>query len=140
VDTAEGAADRKEADVQYILLIYGDENAWEAVPPEERAKSMQEWFDYTQWLRDKGWYVAGDALHPTTRATTVRVRDGETLTTDGPFAETKEQLGGYYVVQTDNLDEAIEAAARCPGSRGGDMGGSMEIRPIVDFEAEGQPS
>jgi hypothetical protein len=126
--------------MRYLLLIYGDENAWEAVPPEERAKSMQEWFDYTQWLRDKGWYVAGDALHPTGRATTVRVRDGETLTTDGPFAETKEQLGGYYVVQTENLDDAIQAAAECPGARGGEMGGSMEIRPIVDFEAEGQPS
>ena len=125
---------------QYILLIYGDESAWEAVPPDERAKTMQEWFDYTQWLRDKGWYVGGDALHPTAQATTVRVRDGATLTTDGPFAETKEQLGGYYVVRTENLDEAIEAAARCPGAQGGAMGGSMEIRPIVDFEEEGPPS
>jgi hypothetical protein len=126
--------------MQYILLIYGDENAWDAVPEDERAASMQEWFDYTQWLRDKGWYVAGEALHPTSQATTVRVRDGKTLATDGPFAETKEQLGGYYVVETANLDEAIEAAARCPGARSGAMGGSMEIRPIVDFEAEGPPS
>jgi len=125
---------------QYILLIYGDESAWEAVPADERATSMQAWFDYTQWLRDKGWYVAGDALYPTAQATTVRVRDGETLTIDGPFAETKEQLGGYYVIATENLDEAIEAAARCPGAQGGPMGGSMEIRPLVDFEAEGPPS
>ncbi|HET7235180.1 MAG TPA: YciI family protein [Actinomycetota bacterium] len=125
--------------MQYILLIYGDEQAGESTPPDELESSMQEWNDYTQWLRDQGWYVGGDALHPTPQATTVRVRGGETLTTDGPFAETKEQLGGYYVIETENLDDAIQAAARCPGAREGRMGGSIEIRPIVDFEA-GPPS
>lgn len=122
--------------MQYILLIYGDEKAWESLPPETRDKSMQEWFDYTQWLKDSGWYVAGDALAPTASATTVRVRDAKTLTTDGPFAETKEQLGGYYVVDTPNLDDALAAAARCPGAHGG----TMEVRPIVVFDEEGNPS
>jgi hypothetical protein len=92
--------------------------------------------DYTQWLKDSGAYVAGDALAPTSSATTVRVRDGKTLTTDGPFAETKEQLGGYYLVEVENLDDAIAAAARCPGA----SGGTMEVRPIVVFDEEGNPS
>ena len=116
--------------MQYILLIYGDENAWEAVPPQERAKSMQEWFDYTRWLREKGWYVAGEALHPTGRATTVRVRDGETLTTDGPFAETKEQIGGYFLVDCADLDEAIEVASKIPTAKVG----TIEDRPIWEME------
>jgi hypothetical protein len=122
--------------MQYMLLIYGEEGGWESLPPEEQAKSMQEWTDYTQWLKDSGSYVAGDALAPTTAATTVRVRDGKTLTTDGPFAETKEQLGGYYLVDVANLDDAIAAAARCPGA----FGGTMEVRPVVVFDEEGNPS
>jgi hypothetical protein len=122
--------------MQYMLLIYGDENAWESLPPEAQGKAMQEWFDYTRWLKDSGIYVAGDALAPTPSATTVRVRDGKTLTTDGPFAETKEQLGGYYLVEVENLDDAIAAAARCPGA----SGGTMEVRPIVVFDEEGNPS
>jgi hypothetical protein len=122
--------------MQYMLLIYGDENAWESLAPEAQGKAMQEWFDYTQWLKDSGIYVAGDALAPTPSATTVRVRDGKTLTTDGPFAETKEQLGGYYLVEVENLDDAIAAAARCPGA----FGGTMEVRPIVVFDEEGNPS
>jgi hypothetical protein len=122
--------------MQYMLLIYGDENAWESLPPEEQGKAMQEWFDYTRWLKDTGAYVAGDALAPTTSATSVRVRDEKTLTTDGPFAETKEQLGGYYLIEAANVDDAIAAAARCPGARGG----TMEVRPIVVFDEGGNPS
>lgn len=116
--------------MQYMLLIYGTEGGWEALAPEEQAKGMQEWNDYTQWLKDAGSYIAGDALAPTTAATSVRVRDGKTLTTDGPFAETKEQLGGYYLIEVENLDDAIAAAARCPGAHDG----TMEVRPIQVFD------
>ncbi len=122
--------------MHYMLLIYGDEEAWESLMPEEQGKAMQGWTDYTQWLRDTGAYVGGDALAPTTAATTVRIRDGETLTTDGPFAETKEQLGGYYLIEAANLDDAIAAAAKCPGA----FGGTMEVRPVVVFDEEGNPS
>lgn len=122
--------------MQYMLLIYGDERAWDSLPPEEQGKAMQGWLDYTQWLKDEKVYVAGDALVPTTAATTVRVRDGETLTTDGPFAETKEQLGGYYLIEAENLDDAIAAAARCPGA----FAGTMEVRPVAAYDEEGNPS
>ena len=122
--------------MQYMLLIYGDENAWEGMSPEEQAEGLKPWDDYTKWLKDSGAYVAGDALAPTTAATTVRVRDGQTLTTDGPFAETKEQLGGYYLIEAENLDDAIAAAARCPGAHGG----TMEVRPVAIYDEEDRPS
>ncbi|MGA9161811.1 MAG: YciI family protein [Actinomycetota bacterium] len=122
--------------MQYILLIYGDESEGGTTSPEEMAKSMQEWGDYTQYLKDKGYHLAGDALHPTHDATTVRVREGKTITTDGPFAETKEQLGGYYVVDCPSLDEAIDSSARMPIG----MHGTVEIRPIMVFDEEGRPS
>jgi len=122
--------------MQYILLIYGDESSWGSASPEEQAKSMQEWVDYTQFLKDKGYHLAGDALHPTSDATTVRVRDGKTITTDGPFAETKEQLGGYYLVDCKDLDEAIEASARMPVG----PHGTVEIRPVAVYDEEGHPS
>jgi hypothetical protein len=97
---------------------------------------MQEWVDYTQFLKDKGYHIAGDALHPTSDATTVRVRDGKAITTDGPFAETKEQLGGYYLVDCKDLDEAIEASARMPVG----PHGTVEIRPVAVYDEEGRPS
>jgi hypothetical protein len=121
--------------VQYIFLIYGDESEGSS-SPDEMAKSMQEWGDYTQYLKDKGYHLAGEALYPTHDATTVRVRDGKTITTDGPFAETKEQLGGYYLVDCPSLDEAIEASAKMPVG----PDGSVEIRPIMLFDEEGHPS
>ena len=115
--------------MQYLLLIYGDESGWQERSPEEQAVEMKAWDDYTEWLREKGWFVGGEALHPTSSATTVRERDGKVMTTDGPFAETKEQLGGYYLVTCENLDEAIEAASRIPS-----VGqGSIEVRPIMEF-------
>jgi hypothetical protein len=119
--------------MHYILLIYGDEHAFADAAPEDVGKMMQDYNDYTQWLRDTGRYVAGEALKETDHATTVRVRDGQTLTTDGPFAETKEQLGGFYLIEAEDLDEAIEAAAKLPGS----WYGSVEVRPIMDFPQEG---
>ena len=120
--------------MEYALLIYGDERAAEEyaakATPEEREAGMQDWWKYGAWLDEKGIRRAGEALYDTTQATTVRVRDGETVTTDGPFAETKEQLGGFYIVEAANLDEAIEAAARCPGA----FMGAIEVRPIEKFE------
>ena len=120
--------------MRYLLLIYGDEQAWAARSPEEQASEYQAYYEFTEWLRDKGWFEAGEALHATSSATTVRVRDTETLSTDGPFAETKEQLGGFYLVNCENLDQAIDAASRIPAARGG----SIEVRPIMEFE--GPPS
>jgi hypothetical protein len=117
--------------MQYLLLIYGDEHAredaMEHVPEAEQAAAMKEWFDYTDWLAEKGWMRGGDALEPTTAATSVRSAGGDVVVTDGPFAETKEQLGGYYLIETSNLDEAIEAAERCPGARYG----TIEVRPVA---------
>ena len=112
--------------MRYMLLIYGPE-----MTPAEGAPmpDMEPWNAYTQWMIDAGIYKAGDQLAPSTASTTVRVQDGRRLTTDGPFAETKEVLGGYYIVDCPNLDMALEAAGRCPGT----AYGSVEVRPIVDM-------
>ena len=121
--------------MRYLLLIYGDEKAaaerQASMPPEELERTMKGWWEYTAWLQEAGWHRGGEALEPTSTGTTVRVRDGETLTTDGPFAETKEQLGGFYLIECDDLDQAIEAAARIPSS----PWGTIEIRPIQEFDA-----
>jgi hypothetical protein len=119
--------------MQYMLLIYGDQNGWKTLSEEERGQMMQAYYSFTQELQDSGSMVAGDALERTDTATTVRVRNDETLTTDGPFAETKEQLGGYYIVEAGSLDEAIEWASKIPGSRYG----SVEVRPVMVFEENG---
>jgi hypothetical protein len=117
--------------MRYMLLIYGDDMAPANASAEERKVGYDAYDKYTKWLAEKGWMQAGDPLAPTDQATTVRVRGEETLTTDGPFAETKEQLGGYYIVECEDLDQAVEAAAECPGARYG----SMEVRPITGLEA-----
>ena len=114
--------------MQYILLIYGTEPTSEP-SPEAIAAEMDAYNTYTADLGKSGIMTGGEALHPTNTATTVRVQNGKTVTTDGPFAETKEQLGGYYVVNAKNLDEAIAWAAKCPGAKNG----SIEVRPIMDF-------
>jgi hypothetical protein len=116
--------------MRYILLIYGDEKAFAGMSPEETNSVMGEYNKYSAWLEEKGWIRAGDPLADTDQATTVRMHDGNVLATDGPFAETKEQLGGYYIVECANLDEAIEAAGRIPTVA---AGGSVEVRPIVDM-------
>jgi hypothetical protein len=116
--------------MRYMLLIYTNDTADREAPPEELERTMKEYNEYTNWLQDNGLLLAGDALQSIQTATTVRVRNGETLSTDGPFAETKEQLGGYYLIQAKDLDQALEAAARLPGAKTG----SVEIRPVVDFE------
>ncbi len=118
---------------QYMLLIYGP--AGRTPSPEEMAAEMPRWNEYTQGLQDAGIMRTGDALHGTDSATTVRVRDGETQVTDGPFAETKETLGGYYVIECPDLDTALKHAARMPNI----SYGSVEVRPIVDFSAIPSP-
>ncbi len=115
--------------MQYLLLIYNDEKAAANMSKEEDDVWMGEYMAYTEALQTAGVMASGDALHPTSAATTVRVQNGKKVTTHGPFAETKEQLGGYYAVNCKNLDEAIEWAAKCPGARTG----SIEVRPVVDF-------
>ena len=122
--------------MQYMLLIHDDESKWGTFSADEQAAFMQEYFDYTSELRDAGAYVTGAQLQPTATATTVQVTDGETLTTDGPFAETKEQLGGYYLVDVNSLDEALEWAAKIPGAKHG----AIEVRPVMVFDEEMKPS
>jgi hypothetical protein len=117
--------------MRYLLLIYTDERT-DAMPEEGTNDEMEAYNEFSQWTRDKGLFEAGEALHPTSSATTVRVRDGKTLATDGPYAETKEALGGFYLIQAGNLDEAIETAARIPGAKHG----AIEVRPIFEFAAE----
>jgi hypothetical protein len=113
---------------QYILLIYGPtETGW---TPEEMEAEMPRWFAYTQALQDAGVMRGGEALQPVETATTVRVRDGRRLTSDGPFAETKEVLGGYYVIDVPDLDTALGWAEKIPN-----VGyGSVEVRPLMVFD------
>jgi len=113
--------------MQYLLLIYENEASMNGLSEEEQGKIFQEYMDYTAGIRKSGNYVAGEALQPVSTATTVRVKNGKTLTTDGPFAETREQLGGFYLVEAKDLDEAISLGARIPASRTG----SIEVRPIM---------
>lgn len=115
--------------MQYLLMIYGDEQGHAQWSKEQLDQEMRDYYAFTEEVRQRGAYVAGEALHPTSTATTVRVRNGKTLTTDGPFAETKEQLGGFYLVDCKDLDEAIAWAAKIPGARDG----SIEVRPIAVY-------
>ena len=117
--------------MKYALLIYGDETQAQGASPELTQQVMDEWWKYEAWLGEKGIKLAGEALQPTDQATTVRTQGGEAITTDGPFAETKEQLGGFYLLEAANLDEALEAATKCPGA----TYGSIEVRPVMPFEA-----
>ena len=116
--------------MRYALLIYASEQDWASQSEVQAQAQFQEYMSFTKDIVDRGIYQSGEALQPTATATTVRVRDGETLSTDGPFAETKEQLGGFYVVEAKDLDEAIEIAVRIPDVRGG----SIEVRPIMEMD------
>ena len=120
--------------MQYLLLIHDEEARWGRISDEERNATMQEYFAYTNELRESGAYVTASQLQPTATAITVQVQDGETLTTDGPFAETKEQLGGFYLIDVDSQEEAIEWASKIPSARSG----KIEVRPLVMREAEVQ--
>jgi hypothetical protein len=116
--------------MQYLLLIYENESISQGMSPEQKGAFFNGYMEYTKSIRESGQFRAGDALLPVSKATTVRVRDGKTLTTDGPFAETREQLGGYYVVEAADLDEALRLAARIPSAKHG----SIEVRPIAVYD------
>jgi hypothetical protein len=118
--------------MEYLLLIYDDEKTWENMPEAERNGVYAEYGAFTTALQQSGALVGANQLQPTGTATTVRVRDGEQLVTDGPFAETKEQLGGYYLIDVETVDEALEWAAKIPSARYGEI----EVRPIVMRQAE----
>ena len=113
--------------MRYMLLMVRDDQAWGARSAEERSAAYWAAVEYSEDLRKRGLYERGDPLEMSNTATTVRMERGKAVITDGPFAETKEQLGGFYQIEVDNLDDAIEAAARCPGS----MFGTIEVRPIM---------
>ena len=113
--------------MQYVLLIYLAEEKWAAMPQAEVDKVMAEYGAFTESIVKSGHYKGGDELQPVSTATTVRVRNGKPMITDGPFAETREQLGGFYMVEAKDLDEAIKLAAGIPASRTG----SIEVRPIM---------
>ena len=119
----------EEDPMRYLLLIAGDESQFATATAEQGAAMMSEYADYSKEMADRGVLQGGERLRPTSDATTVRVRNGETLSTDGPFAETKEQLAGFYLVDCKDLDEAIEVAAKIPGARTG----SIEVRPIWEM-------
>jgi hypothetical protein len=115
--------------MQYLLMIY-DNEAERSKRGEAASKAMMdEYRSFTQSIIQAGNFKAGDALQPTTTATTVKVRGGKTLTTDGPFAETREQLGGYYLIEAKDLDQAISIAARVPSAKSG----AIEVRPIAVY-------
>jgi hypothetical protein len=118
--------------MQYMLLTYTDEQAWAALAEDERGAIVREYFALTAELQAAGAYVAGAPLQATDTASTIRVRDGDQLVTDGPFAETKEQLGGYFLIDVDSDDEAREWAAKIPAARYG----SIEVRPVLPVGAE----
>jgi hypothetical protein len=119
--------------MKYLLTIYTDESRYASMTPEDSGRLMAEYGAFGQEAQQAGVLLGGEGLQPTSTATTVRVRDGETLLTDGPFAETREQLGGYYLVECADLDEATRWAAKIPDAKAG----SVEVRPIMDYEAMG---
>jgi hypothetical protein len=113
--------------MQYLLLIYGKESDWDTKTEADRSTILNEFMEFTKSITQSGHYRGGNELNVTSTATTVRIRDKKRLVTDGPFAETKEQLGGYYLIEAKDLDDAISLAARLPSARWG----SIEVRPII---------
>jgi hypothetical protein len=116
--------------MQYLLMIYRNEAELGKMGPAERKQMTADYGTFTQSIIQSGHFKAGDGLQPATTATTVRVREGKTLTTDGPFAETREQLGGYYLIDAKDLDTALAIAARIPGAKTG----SIEVRPVMVYD------
>ena len=117
--------------MKYLLSIYADEKGLASATSEQIQQTIDAYNSFTQEVKDKGIFLSGEGLEPTSSATTVRVRNGETLTTDGPFAETKEQMNGFYLLECNDLDEAIEWAGKIPGA----ARGSVEVRPVLDYDA-----
>ncbi len=115
--------------MKYLCLIYDEEKRWTTMTKEDSGKEYAEYGTFTEGIKSSGHYVGGNALQPTSTASTVRVRNGTVSTTDGPFAETKEQLGGYYLIEARDLNDAIQVSARIPAARNG----SVEVRPIASM-------
>jgi hypothetical protein len=119
--------------MRYLLLLYGDESQWANASPEEIQNDMNAYEAFGREVTESGAFVAGEGLEATNAATTVRIRDGETSLTDGPFAETREQLGGFYLLECKDLDEAVKWASKIPSA----FNGSVEVRPVMNYEAYG---
>jgi hypothetical protein len=117
--------------MKYLLLLYGDESGWTEASPEDIQRTMAAYDAFSREVKEAGAFVGGEGLEPTNAATTVQVRGGEVMLSDGPFAETREQLGGFYELECADLDEAIRWASKVPAV----FTGSVEVRPVVDYEA-----
>lgn len=115
--------------MKYLVLIYGSETQDAKLTEGDMKHMMNEYFAYSAAMKEAKVLLAGEGLKPIATATTVRVRNGKTTHTDGPFAETKEQLGGFYLIETPNLEKALEWGAKCPGAKHG----SVEVRPVMDY-------
>ncbi len=122
--------------MKYLCLIYDEEKKLGAMSKSEGDAFMGEYFAFTEGIKKSGHHLGGEALQPVQTATTVRIRNGKVSTTDGPFAETKEQLGGFYLLDCKDLDEALELAAKIPGA----STGSVEVRPVMDFTGASENS
>jgi hypothetical protein len=116
--------------MKYLCLIYDEEKKIAGMSPKESEAFMGEYFAFTEGIQKSGHYIGGEALQPVQTATTVRIRNGKMATTDGPFAETKEQLGGFYFINAKDLNDAIQVASRIPSARTG----SIEVRPVMEFD------
>ncbi len=116
--------------MRYLCLIYENEKAWQQLSQADMEKGMAEYNAFTDAIKKAGNYVGGEALQPTNTATSVRVRNGKVSTTDGPYVETKEQLGGYYLIKAKDLNDAVQVASRIPGAKHG----TIEVRPIMEFD------
>jgi hypothetical protein len=121
--------------MRYLCLLYENEQLWATMSEAEANAAMGEYFAFTDTYRESGQVLGGEPLQPTATATTVRVRNGKVSTTDGPFAETREQLGGYYLIEAKDLNEAIQIAAKIPAARSG----SVEVRPIMEVMSMAPP-
>ena len=119
--------------MQYVLLIYDEEKTWKHMAEGDRARAHEEYMTFTADIKKEGKHRAGQALQPISTATCVRQKAGKVITTDGPYAETKEQLGGFYMVEAQSLDEAISIAARIPSVR---YGGTVEVRPVQKYDGQ----
>jgi hypothetical protein len=117
--------------MKYLCMIYDDEQAWQKFPKDVQDGYMREYGAFTESIKKNGQHVGSNQLQPSHTATTVRIRNGKVSTTDGPFVETKEQLGGYYLIDAKDLNDAIQVAARIPSARSG----AIEVRPIVERPA-----
>lgn len=117
--------------MQYLMLVYAAESGWATMTPEQQAAGAEQYARFTQEIKESGKLLGSNRLTPVASSTTVRVRDGKRVVTDGPFVETKEQLGGYFLIEAKDLDEAIAISARCPGANHG----TIEVRPVWSMGA-----